>query len=286
MILQLSAMIQISAATANHIDSLIQKLNDRQREGVISVGVFDSGAGGLTALPSLSEKPQHFDIHYRGDTAHFPYGEKTDEELVPLVIADLEALIDLGCSVIGIACNTASVIWRSILSQGLLQNGSRAKAVILDTISATLEEIERSEPKKTIGIIATNFTVQSGAYEHAIRTRFTSVQPVILQSAEQPLITAIEKGDQQAVDRELRRISEYFSAFHLDLFILGCTHYSHLAKRIESVFADSTKILDTSVLLGRQLRERAAELLSKDQTVFEGSTYLHFTGEKPPSCVY
>ncbi|MBP7876144.1 aspartate/glutamate racemase family protein [Candidatus Woesebacteria bacterium] len=265
---------------------LITKLNDRQKQGIRTVGVFDSGVGGLTVLPSLTEPTQLSDILYRGDTAHFPYGEKTETELIPLVLADITYLVESGCSTIGIACNTASVIWQEIVLQLPDSIRQLAAEVILDTISTTVRSLSTIEPHKTIGIIGTSFTVHSGAYERAISRQFPEAQPVILQSAEQVLINAIERGEKEAIDRELLRIFEYFGQCELDVFILGCTHYGHIAPAIAGALSPQVVLLDPSVLLGKKLRQKISSLPSVADTSVTPQTTVTFTGERPATCVY
>ena len=240
----------------------IANLASRHEHSRPIVGVFDSGVGGLTVLPALHAPTQIFDSYYLGDTAHFPYGEKTEAELVPLVLADIAHLVTAGCSLVGIACNTASIVWNELLTQLPEPVQQQAKAVVLDTISTTMQALAQVERRQTIGIIGTSFTVQSGAYRHAIERQFPHARPVILQSAEQSLVNAIEHDDPDAIKQELERIMHFFSAHDLDVFILGCTHYGHIAQAIKSALPPHVVMLDPSVLLGQALRSLALAHIS------------------------
>lgn len=270
--------LTISSATLNLCSQIIDSLADRQQHGIATVGVFDSGVGGLSVLPTLVKPPQFFDVYYRGDTAHFPYGEKTAAELLPLVIADLEYLVVSGCSVIGIACNTASIIWRTIVAQLPARSQDQAKSVILDTISVAITALGNLEQHHTIGIIGTSFTVQSGAYLQAIKAQFPGSTPVILQSAEQSLIYAIERGEQKAINQELTRIINHFSQYNLDVFILGCTHYGQIAPKIAAILPENIRLLDPSKLLGKALRDHL-QLIPIAKPLTQTETIIKFTGE-------
>lgn len=235
----------------------IASLASRHQHSRPIVGVFDSGIGGLTVLPALHAPTQIFDSYYLGDTAHFPYGEKTEAELVPLVLADIAHLVTAGCSLIGIACNTASIVWNELVSQLPEPVKHQANNYVLNTISTTMQALAQLDRRQTIGIIGTSFTVQSGAYRRAIERQFPSARPVILQSAEQSLVNAIEHDDPAAISQELARIMHFFSAYPLDVFILGCTHYGHIAPAIKRALPPNVVMLDPSFLLGQALRSLA-----------------------------
>lgn len=258
---------------------LIERFVVRQQNGIASIGIFDSGVGGLTVLPALTENGQNFDLYYRGDTAHFPYGEKTADELVALVVADIEYVASRGCSLVGIACNTASIVWREIIAQ-LPPNAQKLAAlVVFDTISSVIQQLDTLVNHQVIGIIGTHFTVTSGAYEQAIRAHFEHTTPIILQSAEQPLVAAIERGEQAAIDQELDRIFNYFNQYNLDVFILGCTHYGHIAPKIAALLPSSVQMLDPSVLLGKALRLRLTTFGGEQLPPGKVITDIAFTGE-------
>src|SRR5256885_1012060 len=93
----------------------LEQIKDKlkQNEGSARLGVFDSGIGGLTSLPYLFEGTDTlhggFEVIYLGDTAHFPYGEKSKELLAFLLLSRITDLLNQNCEVIGIACNTASI---------------------------------------------------------------------------------------------------------------------------------------------------------------------------------
>ena len=253
----LALMSTLSATQIEAISYSISTLYSRFQSGSTTIGIFDSGKGGLSVLPPLTQPQQISDIYYLGDTAHFPYGEKSEAELIPLVIADIKYLVDKNCALIGIACNTASIIWQTVCSQLPLEIQQQAQAIIFDTISTTMATLKTSRLHRTIGVIGTDFTVKSKAYERAIRETFPNVHPIILQSARQELVNAIEVGDERATQAELNRIKDYFLHSHLDVFILGCTHYGTIASQLASCLPKNTIVIDPSTLLGQKLRAKA-----------------------------
>lgn len=205
------------------------------------IGVFDSGVGGLTIANRLMQEAPHLSIHYYGDTAHVPYGDRPASEVVHLVETIVEHLVDSGASAVVMACNTSNALaldrvrsWCPVPVVGIIDPA--AHAAVLKTRNGR------------IGLIANPLTAQSGAYERSCRGSVEApnfgvqVFPVGCPRLV-PLIEAGEVGTREA--RET--LWEYLGPLQMeqvDTLILGCTHYPFLRPLIQDLLGPDVEIID------------------------------------------
>lgn len=190
-------------------------------------GIFDSGVGGLTALRHLRALKPDEDICYFADTKNAPYGSKKESKIIGLVKNDIEILRGAGCDMILAACCTASAVIPMLPSE--YQKG----------VTTIIEPAAKEAAGKTrghIGVIATEATVRSRAFERAILAVNGTLS--VTSVAAQPLVSMVEAGDRDGCcSGECR---EYiakllFELRGIDLIILGCTHFTHLEKTISDM---------------------------------------------------
>jgi glutamate racemase len=187
------------------------------------VAVFDSGVGGLTVLHELLVSLPTEDYLYLGDTARFPYGERTQAELQSFAIEIADHLLLAGAKLIVVACNAASSA-----ALGALERHLGAAGLDVDVIGvvapATQLAVAGSRTGR-IGLLATPATVASGSYERAVSTADPHVH---LESVPCPdLAPIIQAGfpfDAHVVDT-VREYCAPLRAADVDTVILGCTHY-------------------------------------------------------------
>src|SRR5438067_13381562 len=130
------------------------------------VAVFDSGVGGLTVLHELLVSLPTEDYLYLGDTARFPYGDRTQHELQAFSIEIADHLIDTGAKLIVVACNSASAAALDTLEQHLTQSGREIDVIGVLRPAAQLAVVASHTGR--IGLLATPTTVASGGYERAV----------------------------------------------------------------------------------------------------------------------
>ena len=248
------------------LDQIKNKLKDNAGSGIL--GVFDSGIGGLTVIPTLQNSLKKFDIVYLGDTIHFPYGEKDSETLSFLVLSRITDLLNYGCEAIAIACNTASIAFEGITTDTYL------KSKIIGTINCTSEYIFQHREAHRIGLIGTEYTVRSKVFERSIRSIIPHRKIFVEQSAEQPLIWGIELGDDKVVEYEIYRIVDVFKKHNIDTFVLGCTHYAHVKDKLQNLFGDDVTVINPSEILGAHASQVVTNKGTSNLTVM-------FTGKKP-----
>ena len=203
------------------------------------IGVFDSGIGGLTVVKALIEDLPSESIIYFGDTARVPYGTKSKSTIVKFSLENVEFLLRFGVKCIVIACNTSS-------SWALPTLRKYFKVPIVGVIRPGALAAVRQTKNKRIGVIGTNATIHSRAYEIAIQ-RIDPTIKVVSQSC--PLfVPLVEEGWLNgSICREVaQRYLEPLTRHHIDTLILGCTHYPLLAQTIQKVLGPGVTLVDSA----------------------------------------
>ncbi|HSX25079.1 MAG TPA: glutamate racemase [Candidatus Andersenbacteria bacterium] len=207
------------------------------------IGVFDSGYGGLPILDCIRKKLPQYSYVYLGDNAHAPYGPKTDEEIFELTKNGVEQLFEKGCTLVILACNTSSASALRKLQQEWLSITYPDKK-ILGIIVPTAEAVSDNN-YKTIGILATQHTVNTNVYEQEIHKR--NPNSSIIQQPCNNLAGLIEQygaHDQRVLDEVKTCVSSLVSPSHnLDAVLLGCTHYELIADTIQKLLPESTILI-------------------------------------------
>ena len=191
------------------------------------IGVFDSGAGGLTAIAEMQRINPSVDICFLADCKNAPYGTKSERELTRLVREDVSRLLDAGAENILMACCTASTV-HNLLPDGM-------KKITLPIIAPAAKEAARVTRLGRIGVIATSATVRSGRFSKEL-FQYGSVKDVF-ELPTQELVSLVECGatDRHMITRDreiLYNILKPIKSFGIDTLILGCTHFSHLEREI------------------------------------------------------
>lgn len=217
------------------------------------IGVFDSGIGGLTVVRQLRRLLPHEDLVYLGDTARVPYGTKSPASVVRFACEDTQFLLRHNVKAVVVACNTASAWALSTLTQrfdvpvfGVILPGARAA---LDTTRVG-----------RIGIIATNATIRSMAYNKAILARNDTVR--LYARACPLLVPLVEEGwmDHPVTRAALREYLRPLLRRRIDTLVLGCTHYPLLKTAISKIVGPRVRLVDSAETCAEFVRERLAHL--------------------------
>ncbi len=217
------------------------------------IGIFDSGIGGLTVAQAIRELMPHEHTVYFGDTAHLPYGDKSEAAIQAYSVKIANVLLQKGCKVIVIACHSASSA-----AYELLKEYVRHEAHVVNVIDPMVEFVANNFKHSTIGLIGTKRTVQSDLYTKKIGEKNKGI---ILRTLATPLLAPmIEEGFfNNQISREI--IAQYLSDPHLgkiDALILACTHYPLIKKEIGEYYDGKTKVLDSSLVAAKSLRDYLA----------------------------
>src|SRR6266851_1944206 len=212
------------------------------------IGVFDSGAGGLTILSALRQELPYENYIYFGDTAHCPYGTRSDAEIIDLSVQANRFLIELGVKLIVIACNTAS--------QAAL-NTLRAKfpSVHFVGVVPAVKPAARATKKGRIGIAATNQAAKAIYLQQLIDEFAGGIQAYAVGCPE--LVTLVEQGefDGPGVEETVKQALQPIIREDVDVIVLGCTHFPALRSVIERVTAHQILIIDSGTAVARRTHD-------------------------------
>jgi glutamate racemase len=251
------------------------------------IGIFDSGIGGLTVAHAIRQVLPGENIIYFGDTAHLPYGDKSEAAIQAYSIKIADVLLRRGCKVIVIACNSASSA-----AYELLREYVRKDAHIINVIDPMVEAVVTGFKNRTIGLIGTKRTVQSGIYARKIAEANAGIE---LKTLATPLLAPmIEEGFfNNQISHEI--VAQYLSDPALegiDALILACTHYPLIREEILRYYQGKMTVLDSSIVVAEALRsylekEQLLNTTGKEQhfyvsdytEAFEAATRIFF-GEK------
>ena len=204
-----------------------------------SIGVFDSGLGGLTVVKELMALLPKENIVYFGDTARVPYGTKSRETIIRYSREIVAALLQHHVKMIVVACNTASSLALDVLKK-------ECPVTMVGVIDPGAKKAALSTRLKKVGIIATHSTVKSGKYAQRLKS-FAPWARVLSRPC--PLfVPLVEEGwFEHDITRRVAR--EYLSDFKkagVDTLILGCTHYPLLKKTIGRVMGKKVVLIDSA----------------------------------------
>ncbi|MBX3298933.1 MAG: glutamate racemase [Acidobacteria bacterium] len=236
----------------------------------LPIGIFDSGVGGLTVYRALHDRLPNERFIYLGDTARVPYGTKSLATVERYAIENSEFLASLGIKMLVVACNTASALALPAIRAkigievvGVIGPGGR-RAV----------EVTSGRERPVIGVIATEATVSSGAYQAAIQ-RASATAEVIQQGC--PLFVPLaeegwtrEPETYSIAERYLARIRES----RPDALVLGCTHYPILRDVIQSTIGEDVQLIDSGEATADEVVALLAELGLADPDEVGGSRRL------------
>ncbi len=205
------------------------------------IGVFDSGVGGLSCVPSISRALPNEKIIYFGDTGRAPYGSRNPEQIIEFSKEIAAKLIDMGCKSLSIACNTISAVALESLK-------AEFNVPIIGIIEPAIEIVNKKYANKKIGVIATEATVNSKAYPFIAKATPDFV-PYIEDAGKVP-DTVIKENLDGFVDS-------------LDVLILGCTHYPFIKDDIKRLYP-RLAIVDPAEALAQKTKEilEASNLIS------------------------
>lgn len=186
---------------------------------------------------------------YFGDSAHLPYGDKSAATIQAYSVKICDVLLQQGCKVILIACNSASAAAYELAKAYV---GSKAK--VLNVIDPAVEYVGKKYSNTKIGLIGTKQTVGSGVYEQKLKTYNSTIS---LGSLATPLLVPmIEEGfykneiSEQIIDQYLEREE----LMGIEALILGCTHYPLIKKHVSEFFDNNIEVIDSSKIVASALK--------------------------------
>ncbi|MGN6165002.1 MAG: glutamate racemase [Flavisolibacter sp.] len=246
------------------------------------IGVFDSGYGGLTVLRELVKALPQYDYLYLGDNARSPYGTRSFETVYRYTLQCVEWLLHQNCPLIILACNTASAKALRTIQQKDLQR-LNPEARILGVIRPTTEIIGQHTKTNSIGILATNGTVQSRSYLIEIEKFFPGVK--VEQEACNMWVPLVENNEHTGEG------ADYFVEKHInnilsknkdiDTLLLACTHYPLLRNKIEKHLPPHVKLLSQGEIVADSLKDYLHRHQEIEKNILRQSKRKFYTTDSP-----
>ncbi len=216
------------------------------------IGVFDSGVGGLTVLHELLVELPQEDFLYLGDSARFPYGDRTAEELRTFSRQIADALLMRGAKLIVVACNSATSSALEDVTQYVAQSGWDVDVIGVVGPESNLAVAQTRNGR--IGVLATAATVASGAYERAV----LAADPLVrLTSVPCPHLARISQDGAPITEADVALAREYCAPLRVaqvDTAILGCTHYPFVGSLLQRLLGPQVTLITSGTAIARRVQ--------------------------------
>lgn len=245
-----------------------------------SIGVFDSGYGGLTILKQIRAAMPEYDFMYLGDNARTPYGTRSFQVVYEFTLQCVTKLFEMGCNLVILACNTASAKALRTIQQIDLPRLDASRRV-LGIIRPTVESIGELTHSRHVGLLATPGTVKSLSYPLEINKLYPDI--VVTGEACPIWVPLVESGESQSDGADFfvkRHIDSLLSKdSKIDTVILGCTHYPLLLDKIRKYVPDGITIVSQGDYVAASLRDYMKRHPEMDARCTKGGSCSYFTTE-------
>lgn len=236
-----------------------------------SIGVFDSGLGGLTAVKQIMNELPNENIIYFGDTGRVPYGTRSRETILKYTRGDIRFLQTFDVKVIVIACGTAS-------SAALPMIKNEFDVPIVGVIDAAVYAAVRTTKNKKIGVIGTSGTIKSGEYEKQIKEYDRDME--VYSKACPMFVPLVENGyfDSKVTKLIVEEYLEEIRNEGVDTLILGCTHYPLLEKVIQEYMGKNVVLINSGAEVAKYLKKKLDDEMSHS-TIIDENQYRYYVSD-------
>ncbi|WP_446050353.1 glutamate racemase [Zobellia laminariae] len=210
------------------------------------IGVFDSGVGGTSIWKEIQKLLPNENTIYLADSKNAPYGEKSQEEILQLSIKNTNLLLEKGCKIIVVACNTATTNAISYLRTNY--------SLPFIGIEPAIKPAALQSESKTIGVLATKGTLSSSLFHSTSENHAHGIK--VIEQEGTGLVPLIENGKVDAEETRLL-LNTYVEPMldqGMDCLVLGCTHYPYLIPVLKSMLPEHVKIIDSGEAVARQVK--------------------------------
>jgi glutamate racemase len=223
----------------------------------MDVGIFDSGSGGLTVLKEIVKVAPNNRFIYLADSANMPYGNKTRDEILSYGDLKIRWMKEMGIDLLSIACNTTD----SVIYDEAHQYKDLFKRGIVHIIYPTVKAIVEKYKVKKVGIIATEATANSKAFDKA----FEKISNVETMSVPCPQLVPLIESQQYDYDLAYNLLLSYIKPlvdFGIDSLIYGCTHYkllSHIVNDVLLHYNIKINLFDPATFVAEEISKLSLE---------------------------
>jgi glutamate racemase len=234
------------------------------------IGIFDSGAGGLTVLHECLVTLPHEDFIYLGDGARCPYGPRPADEIRRFALEVASHLEHQGVKLIVTACNSATAAALSLLQE-------RLAVPVIGVLAPEAHAAVQATRNRRIGVLATEATVDSGRYTNALRSLDAGV--AVVSVACPKLVPMIETGIvDEGLHAAVREYAAPLKEAEVDTVILGCTHYPLIRPVFQRVFGRGRTLIFSAEETAREVAETLARKAIENDPAREGTMGFLTTG--------
>ena len=238
-----------------------------------SIGIFDSGVGGLTVLCELRKKLPQENFIYFGDTARVPYGGKSSSSVLQYSVEASHFLRNKGIKLLVIACNTATAFALDYLNREL-------DIPVIGVIEPGAIAGVKASKNKSIGVIGTKGTVRSKEYNKILKR----IDPeIIVESKACPLFAPIVEEGLVGTEISQEVIEHYLKDFKsgsADTLILGCTHYPVMKEEIQKVLGPNITLINPAYETAKKVRQVILEQKIETDHKSSGSVQYYCSDDK------
>ena len=238
-------------------------MNDKR-----SIGIFDSGFGGLTVLSAIKKLLPNENIVYFGDTARVPYGNKSKRLIQDYSLQISSFLLGKNVKLIVIGCNSATALALDLLRKTF-------SIPIIGVIKAGAKNAIKKSLNHNIGIIGTVATIKSRVYENEIKMINSKVN--IYSKACPLFVPLVENGwfSGDVVEKIIKHYLDPLIEREIDTLVLGCTHYPLLKKAISDQY--NVKLIDSAESIAREANLILEKNNIKKTDTIEGEVIFYVT---------
>lgn len=210
------------------------------------IGLFDSGIGGTSIWKEIHSLLPNENTIYLADSKNAPYGQKSKEEIIALSIKNTEFLLQQGCKIIVVACNTAT-------TNAIKELRANYPQTSFIGIEPAIKPAAIKSKTQTIGILATKGTLNSELF-HSTVSSFKDT--TVIEQVGFNLVKLIEEGhiESEEMTALLHEYLKPMTEANIDYLVLGCTHYPYLLPQIKKILPESIKIIDSGEAVARQTK--------------------------------
>lgn len=208
------------------------------------IGIFDSGIGGTSILKEIISLLPNENTVYLSDSKNAPYGDKNKDSILNLSVKNTELLIEKGCKIIVVACNTATTNTISYLRKNY--------DIPFIGIEPAIKPAALKTKTNCIGILATKGTLSSALFSKTSEIFASNVK--IIEQVGTGLVELIESGklNSKEMTQILKTHMEPMIQNNIDYLVLGCTHYPYLIPQIRNIIGSNVQIIDSGLAVAKQ----------------------------------
>jgi glutamate racemase len=214
----------------------------------MKIGVFDSGIGGKSVANAIEKEFPEDEVFFRNDADHVPYGLKTPVEILELITPILEKLIDEGCQVIVIACNTVSTTLMPALKERF--------TIPFVALVPMVKPAAGLTTSKVIAVCATPATLQSPRYAELKEQYATGLTVLEPDCSDWAYLIEQNRLDEAKLESRINEVLDKGA----DVIVLGCTHYHWIENEIKELAEGRAVVLQPEEAIIRQLTRVLAPL--------------------------